>query len=59
MNELAQAQHPAPLASASTAQGHAVDVARLAQRVYQLMCDEVRLARARGDPHADGSGGRR
>jgi hypothetical protein len=40
------AQHAASTASA------AIDIEKLTEKVYQLMREEVRLARARGNKHS-------
>ena len=33
----------------STATNQAIDIEKLADKVYQLLCQEIRLDRARGD----------
>ena len=35
-------------ASMSSASGSAIDIEKLAEKVYKLMCDDARLDRARG-----------
>jgi hypothetical protein len=47
-----------PQASAEQPDANAIDIQRLAEKVYQLMLADVRLGRARGERNQRRRGGR-